>query len=53
MVRLAEVFPDEETVYTLCRPLSWSHLGTLIYLDDPSSGPSIPRCAASERERLA
>lgn len=35
MIRFAEVFPDEETVSALRRELSWTHLKTLIYLDDP------------------
>lgn len=34
MIRFAEVFPDEETVSALRRELSWTHLKTLIYLDD-------------------
>jgi len=35
MVRFAEVFASEEIVYSLSRQLSWTHLRTLIYLDDP------------------
>jgi predicted nuclease of restriction endonuclease-like (RecB) superfamily len=34
-LRLAEVFPDEQIVYTLCRQLTWSHIRTLSYIDDP------------------
>jgi predicted nuclease of restriction endonuclease-like (RecB) superfamily len=34
MIRFAEVFPEEQIVYTLCRQLSWSHFRTLIYLED-------------------
>lgn len=34
-LRLAETFPDEQIVYTLCREFSWSHLRLLMYLDDP------------------
>lgn len=34
-LRLAETFPDNQIVYTLCRELSWSHLRLLIYIDDP------------------
>lgn len=34
MIRFAEVFPDEEKVSALRRQLSWTHLKSLIYLDD-------------------
>jgi predicted nuclease of restriction endonuclease-like (RecB) superfamily len=33
-LRLAETFPDNQIVYTVCRQLSWSHLRLLIYMDD-------------------
>lgn len=33
-VKLAETFADRENVYALRRELSWTHLRTLIYLDD-------------------
>jgi predicted nuclease of restriction endonuclease-like (RecB) superfamily len=33
-LHFAEVFPDEQIVYTLCRQLSWSHLRVLAYVDD-------------------
>ncbi|KQU74962.1 MULTISPECIES: DUF1016 N-terminal domain-containing protein [unclassified Rhizobacter] len=35
MVRFAQVFPEESTVSALRRQLSWTHLKSLIYLDDP------------------
>ncbi|SEK77015.1 PDDEXK nuclease domain-containing protein [Ectothiorhodospira marina] len=35
MIRFAEVFPDEEKVSAVRRQLSWTHLKSLIYLDDP------------------
>ncbi|MGR4068958.1 PDDEXK nuclease domain-containing protein [Billgrantia sp. C5P2] len=35
MIRFTEVFPDEKTVSSLRRELSWTHLKALIYLDDP------------------
>lgn len=35
MLRFAEVFDDEQRVYALSRQLSWTHLRSLIYLDDP------------------
>ena len=35
MVRFAEVFPSEEIVSALRRQLSWSHIKSIIYLDDP------------------
>jgi predicted nuclease of restriction endonuclease-like (RecB) superfamily len=34
-LQLAQVFPDRQIVYTLCRQLSWSHLRTLIYISEP------------------
>jgi predicted nuclease of restriction endonuclease-like (RecB) superfamily len=34
-LRLVEVFPDDQKVYTLCRQLSWSHLRLFTYMDDP------------------
>lgn len=35
MIRFAEVFPDEAKVSALRRELSWTHIKSLIYLDDP------------------
>jgi len=35
MLRFAEIFPAEENVYALSRQLSWTHLRSLIYIDDP------------------
>lgn len=35
MLRFAEVFEAEEIVYALSRQLSWTHLRSLIYIDDP------------------
>ncbi len=35
MLRFAEVFGAEEIVYALSRQLSWTHLRSLIYIDDP------------------
>ncbi|MDP2762515.1 MAG: PDDEXK nuclease domain-containing protein [Sideroxyarcus sp.] len=35
MLRFAEVFESEEIVYALSRQLSWTHLRSLIYIDDP------------------
>ncbi|MBB5407463.1 MULTISPECIES: DUF1016 N-terminal domain-containing protein [unclassified Paraburkholderia] len=34
-MRLAEVFADEAMVSAVRRELSWTHLKTLIYIDDP------------------
>ena len=34
-LRAAETFPDEAIVSTLRRQLSWTHIKTLMYLDDP------------------
>lgn len=35
MLRFAEIFKDEQIVYALSRQLSWTHLRSLIYIDDP------------------
>lgn len=35
MLRFAEVFEDEKIVYAVSRQLSWTHLRSLIYIDDP------------------
>ncbi len=34
-LRLGEIFPDEQILYAVRRELSWTHLRTLIYVDDP------------------
>lgn len=34
-MRAAEVFPDEGILSALRRELSWTHLKTLMYIDDP------------------
>ena len=34
-LRIAEQFPDEHIVNTLCAELSWSHLRLIVTLDDP------------------
>jgi predicted nuclease of restriction endonuclease-like (RecB) superfamily len=34
-IRFAEVFPEKEIVYTLCRELSWSHLRIVFFISDP------------------
>ena len=34
MTRFAEVFPDKEIVYTLCRQLSWSHFRSVVPLEN-------------------
>lgn len=34
-LRFAESFPDIEIVYAVSRELSWTHLRSIIYLDDP------------------
>lgn len=33
-VRCAEVFADEQILYTLCTELSWSHIRQLMFIDD-------------------
>ncbi|WP_198422335.1 DUF1016 N-terminal domain-containing protein [Mycoavidus sp. B2-EB] len=35
MLRFGEVFEAEDIVYALSRQLSWTHLRSLIYIDDP------------------
>lgn len=35
MIRFAQVFPDESIVSAVRRQLSWTHIKTLIYIDDP------------------
>jgi len=35
MLRFAEIFDNEVIVYALSRQLSWTHLRSLIYIDDP------------------
>ncbi|MFW0716948.1 PDDEXK nuclease domain-containing protein [Pedobacter sp. N23S346] len=34
-MQFAQVFADEEIVYALRRQLSWTHLRSIIYMDDP------------------
>jgi predicted nuclease of restriction endonuclease-like (RecB) superfamily len=34
-LRLAEIFPDENILHTVCAELSWSHLRLVVALDDP------------------
>jgi predicted nuclease of restriction endonuclease-like (RecB) superfamily len=34
-LRIAEIFPDEKILHTLCAKLSWSHLRLLVGIDDP------------------
>lgn len=34
-IRFAEIFPEREIVSTLWRQFSWSHLKTIMYLEDP------------------
>jgi predicted nuclease of restriction endonuclease-like (RecB) superfamily len=34
-IRFAETIPDEQIVYALRRQLTWTHIRTIIYMDDP------------------
>ncbi len=34
-MQLAQVFPDQQIVYALRRQLSWTHLRSIIYMEDP------------------
>ena len=42
-LRIAETFPDEPIFSSLRRELSWTHLKTLIYIDDPLNEGSLHR----------
>lgn len=33
-MKFAQVFPEKEIVYTLCRELSWSHFRVIMYLEE-------------------
>ena len=44
-LRFAETFPDEQIVSALRRQLTWTHLKTMVYLDDPLNGIFTQRCA--------
>ena len=35
MIRMAEVFPDEQILHALCAKLSWSHFRQIVHMDDP------------------
>jgi predicted nuclease of restriction endonuclease-like (RecB) superfamily len=48
-VRAAEVFADESIVSALRRHLSWTHLKTLIYIDDPLKRDFYIEMCRSER----
>jgi predicted nuclease of restriction endonuclease-like (RecB) superfamily len=48
-VRAAEVFTDESIVSALRRQLSWTHLKTLIYIDDPLKRDFYIEMCRSER----
>ncbi|CAG9233158.1 putative nuclease YhcG [Paraburkholderia sabiae] len=48
-VRLAEVFVDEAIVSAVRRELSWTHLKTLIYIDDPIKRDFYVELARAER----
>ena len=34
-IHFAQTFPNEQIVSTLRRPLTWTHIKTLMYIDDP------------------
>jgi predicted nuclease of restriction endonuclease-like (RecB) superfamily len=34
-VQLAQAFDDEQILYTVCTELSWSHIRSLMYIDEP------------------
>lgn len=33
-MKFAQVFPEKEIVYTLCRELSWSHFRVIMYIEE-------------------
>jgi predicted nuclease of restriction endonuclease-like (RecB) superfamily len=47
-LRFAEIFPDHQIVSALRRQLSWTHLKTLIYIDDPLKRDFYTRMAELE-----
>lgn len=49
MTRFAEVFPDKEIVYTLCRQLSWSHFRLLVPMEDKLQREFYLTMAADQR----
>ncbi len=48
-LRFAETFPDEQIVYALRRQLSWTHLRSLTYIDDPLKRHFYLQMAVQER----
>ena len=48
-LRFAETFPDFEIVSALRRQLSWTHIKSLIYLDDPLKREFYRQLAVQER----
>jgi hypothetical protein len=49
IARLAEVFADEAFVSAVRRALSWTHLKTLTYIDDPIKRDFYVELARAER----
>ena len=47
-LRFAETFPDQEIVSALRRQLSWTHIKSLIYIDDPLKRDFYTQMAESE-----
>lgn len=52
-LRIADVFPDENILHTLCAELSWSHLRLLILIDDPLKRNRLERWSVRQlQERI-
>lgn len=47
-LRIAEIFPDAAIVSALRRQLSWTHIKTLIYIDDPLKREFYARIAIND-----
>jgi DUF1016 N-terminal domain len=49
MLRFAEVFETEAIVYAVRRQLSWTHLRSIIYIDDPLKREFYLQMSSTER----
>jgi hypothetical protein len=47
-LRTAEIFEDEKIFYSLRRELSWTHIRTLIYINEPNKREFYTRIAVNE-----
>jgi predicted nuclease of restriction endonuclease-like (RecB) superfamily len=49
MLKLYEVFKDEQILYTVCTKLSWSHIRKLMYIQDDTQRDFYATMAVNER----